>query len=115
MPRAANRVKETTTTTGTGTVTLAGAASGYQAFQSEYAVGDRVTYCIAGGSEWEVGTGFMVSTTTLSRVNVEASSNSDALVNFSAGTKDVFATLGAADIVTRGKLNTGLNNVDDVL
>jgi hypothetical protein len=90
----ADRVKETTTTTGTGTVTLLGASAGFQSFG---AVGDANTtyYTIAGqtGSEWEVGIGTYTSSgTTLSRTTVLSSSNSGSLVNFSAGTKDVFVT-----------------------
>jgi hypothetical protein len=93
----ADRVKETTTTTGTGTVTLAGAATGFQSFA---VVGNANTtyYTIAGqtGSEWEVGIGtYTLSGTTLSRTTVLASSNAGSLVNFSAGTKDVFVTYPA--------------------
>jgi hypothetical protein len=86
----ADRVKETTTTTGTGTVTLAGAVSGYQSFA---AIGNTNTtyYTIAAGIEWEVGLGTYTSSgTTLSRTVVYSSSNSNAAVNFSAGTKDVW-------------------------
>jgi hypothetical protein len=107
----ADRVKETTTTTGTGTVTLLGAATGFQSFS---AIGDSNTtyYTIAGqtGSEWEVGIGTYTSSgTTLSRDTVLASSNSGSLVNFSAGTKDVFVTypsgrssfgIGSAGVMT---------------
>ena len=94
----ADRVKETTTTTGTGTVTLLGASTGYQSFT---AIGDANTtyYTIAGqtGSEWEVGIGTYASSgTTLARTAVISSSNSGSLVNFSAGTKDVFVTYPAS-------------------
>jgi hypothetical protein len=93
----ADRVKETTSTTGTGAVTLLGAATGYQSFA---AIGNTNStyYTIAGqtGSEWEVGIGTYTSSgTTLSRDTVLASSNSGSLVNFSAGTKDVFVTYPA--------------------
>ena len=93
----ADRVKETTTTAGTGTVTLDGASTGYQSFA---AIGDANTtyYTIAGqtGSEWEVGIGTYASSgTTLARTAVISSSNSGSLVNFSAGTKDVFVTYPA--------------------
>lgn len=93
----ADRVKETTTTTGTGTVTLLGASTGFQSFS---AIGNTNTtyYTIAGqtGSEWEVGIGTYTSSgTTLARTTVIASSNAGALVNFSAGTKDVFVTYPA--------------------
>ena len=93
----ADRVKETTTTTGTGTVTLLGASTGYQSF-SVVGNANQTYYTIAGqtGSEWEVGIGTYTSSgTTLSRDTVLASSNSGSLVNFSAGTKDVFVTYPA--------------------
>lgn len=93
----ADRVKETTTTTGTGTITLAGAVAGFQAFS---VIGNANTtyYAIVGqtGSEWEVGLGTYTSAgTLLSRDTVLSSSNAGALVNFSAGTKDVFVTYPA--------------------
>jgi len=91
----ADRVQETTTSTGTGTITLAGAVTGFQSFA---AIGDgnNTFYTIAdqSGSNWEVGIGTYTSSgTTLSRDTVLSSSNSGSLVNFSAGTKNVFVTL----------------------
>jgi hypothetical protein len=93
----ADRVKETTTTTGTGTVTLAGASTGFQSF-SVIGNGNTTYYTIAGQgtAEWEVGIGTYTSAgTTLARTTVISSSNSGSLVNFSAGTKDVFVTYPA--------------------
>jgi len=95
----ADRVQETTTTTGTGTVTLAGAVAGFQTFA---AVGDgnSTYYTITGGTDFEVGIGTYTSSgTTLSRTTVLSSSNSGSLVNFSAGTKNVFVTYPAARAV----------------
>lgn len=93
----ADRVRETSTTTGTGTITLAGAISGYQSF-SVVGNGNTTYYCIANqaASEWEVGIGTYTSAgTTLARTTVVSSSNAGSLVNFSAGTKDVFVTYPA--------------------
>ena len=92
-----DRVKETTTTTGTGTVTLAGASTGFQSFA---AIGNANStyYTIAAqtGTEWEVGIGTYTSSgTTLSRTTVLSSSNSGSLVDFTAGTKDVFVSYPA--------------------
>ena len=89
-----DRVKETTTVVSTGTATLLGASTGFQAFS---AIGNSNTtwYAIVGRGtgEWEVGVGtYTLSGTTLSRDTVLSSSNSGNLVNFSAGTKDVFIT-----------------------
>lgn len=87
-----DRVKETSTTTGTGSITLAGAESGYQSF-SNIGNGNTTYYTIVNGTEWEVGIGtYTSSSNTLSRDTVLSSSNSGSLVNFSAGTKDVFVT-----------------------
>lgn len=93
----ADRVKETTTTTGTGTVTLLGASAGFQSF-TVVGNGNTTYYTISAqtGSEWEVGIGTYTSSgTTLSRTTVLASSNSGSLVDFAAGTKDVFVTYPA--------------------
>jgi len=99
----ADRVKETTTVTSTGTATLLGAATGYQSF-SVIGNGNTTYYSIVGTNEWEVGIGTYTSSgTTLSRTTVLSSSNSGSLVNFSAGTKDVFVTYPASASATGGK------------
>ena len=100
----ADRVKETTTTTGTGTISLLGAVSGFQSFAT-IGNGNITYYAIVGQSttEWEVGLGtYTASGTTLARTTVYASSNANALVTFSAGTKDVFVTLPSSVTVTSG-------------
>jgi hypothetical protein len=74
-----------------------GASIGYQSFAA-IGNGNETYYTIAGqtSNEWEVGIGTYTSSgTTLSRTTVLASSNSGSLVNFSAGTKDVFVTYPA--------------------
>ena len=101
-----DRVKETTTTTGTGSITLAGAATGYQSFNSAFGTGVRFYYAIgsATGSEWEVGEAYLSGSTTMVRDEVFSSSNSNALVSFSAGTKDVFCTIPATEVPCKGRL-----------
>lgn len=93
-PLLADRVKETTTTTGTGTINLDGTSSGFRTFVAGIGTTNTCFYCISHRSadEWEVGIGTVTdaSPDTLSRTTVLASSNSGSLVNFSAGTKDVF-------------------------
>ena len=89
-----NRVKCTTTTTGTGSVAISTAVAGYKTFGSAMASGDTCDYCIVLGSEWEVGVGTYYSTTNeLVRTSVLSSSNSDAVVSFSAGTKEAYITM----------------------
>ena len=92
-----NRVKDTTLTTGTGTITLDNVApAAYQTFAT-IGDGNQTYYTIKSATEWEVGKGTYTSTgTTLSRDLVFSSSNSGALVNFSAGTKDVLCVYPSA-------------------
>ncbi len=90
-----DRVKQTTTTTGTGTVALSGTVSGFQTFAQAFSSGAVVYYCIADGTNWEVGTG-TYTTGSLSRDTILASSNSDAAVSWGVGTKDIFVTMPAA-------------------
>ncbi len=97
----ADRVQETTTTTGTGTLSLGGAVTGYRTFASAFSASDTVRYAIVGGAEWEVGEG-VYSSSTLTRVTVFASSNSNALVSFSAGTKNVWSNIPAAALSSLG-------------
>jgi hypothetical protein len=109
MPYLADRVKETTTSTGTGSVTLAGAASGFQSFNTAFpnagTAGQMVGYCIVGTTEWEVGKGLFIAPSTLQRLVIRSSSNGGNLVNFSAGTKDVFVTASAEHL---DNANTGM-------
>ena len=98
MPYFRDRVKDTTTTTGTGSITLAGSApTGFRTFASAFGseANRLVPYVIEGGSEWEVGIGTFNGTTGLTRDQVLSSSNSNALVNFSAGTKNVWCDFPA--------------------
>ena len=114
----ADRVKETTTSTGTTAVTLLGAATGFQSFS---AIGNANTtyYTIQGTTEWEVGIGTYTSSgTSLSRDTVLASSNSGSLVNFSAGTKDVWCDYPAKRAVIGGEgyiENAGTVNTSSTL
>ena len=95
-----DRVKESTTTTGTGTIDLDGATGGFKSFVAGIGTTNRTYYAIVGRTttEFEVGVGTVTdaSPDTLSRERVISSSNSNNLVSFSAGTKDVFCTLPAA-------------------
>jgi hypothetical protein len=89
-----DRVKETSVSTGTGAIALDGATGAYQAF-STIGNGNTTYYAIAGQTtnEWEVGIGtYNSGTDSISRDVILSSSNSNTIVTFSAGTKDVFIT-----------------------
>ena len=96
-----DRVKETSTTTGTGAFTLAGAVSGFETFSAGIGGSNTTYYCIFhnGTTEFEVGFGTLNSgASTLTRTYIISSSNSDAAVNFSAGSKEVFCTVPGSKI-----------------
>jgi hypothetical protein len=99
-----DRVKETSTTTGTGTFNLAGAETGYESFVSGVGTTNTTYYAIElnAAGEWEVGIGTVTSGSpdTLSRDTIISSSNSDAAVTFSSGTKNVFCTLPAKKTIS---------------
>ena len=98
-----DRVKESSTTTGTGTFDLDGVVSGFEGFVAGIGDGNTTYYTIfnQGTTEWEVGVGTLTDATpdTLARTTVISSSNGDAAVNFTSGTKDVFCTLPASKAV----------------
>jgi hypothetical protein len=91
-------VHETASTTGTGNFTVS-SVNGKQTFDDAHGTGgtDKFAYYISNrdAAEWEYGTGHLSDATTLVRDTVITSSNSDAAVNFSAGTKDVTNDIGA--------------------
>jgi len=99
MSQLYNRVRETTTTTGTGNLTLAGAVSGFHAFNDKVATGTLVRYVIAHqtANEHEYGLGTFTATSTLARTYPMGGSNGTSPVNLSAGTKDVFVDALAED------------------
>ena len=99
-----DRVKVNSTATGNSQTTFAidnTPVTGFESFNTGVGVGNTTYYCIfnQGTSEFEVGLGTLSSTTNLQRTTIISSSNSDAVVNFSAGTKDVFCTLPASKSV----------------
>lgn len=89
-----DRVLESSTSTGTGTYTLAGAVTGFQSF-AIVGNGNTVQYSAwevdASGNPsggWENGLGtYTASGTTLARTTIYTSSNSNAAVSWSAGTR----------------------------
>lgn len=89
-----DRIKETSHSTGTGAFALDGAAPGFGAFGSAYAYNDLVYYAITDGIDYEVGSGqyFLNGSTNSIRRWPFASSAASGLVNWGAGTKEVFVT-----------------------
>ena len=97
-----DRVKETSTSTGASTFTLAGAQTGFDTFATGIGGSNTTYYAIfnQGTNEWEVGLGTLnAGGTVLTRTTILTSSNSDNIVTFTGGTKDVFCTLPASKAV----------------
>lgn len=91
--KLADRVWETSTTTGAGPFALLGAlTTSYQTFSSQMANADT-TWCFVvnrNAAEWESGLCTYNTGNTLTVTTVLQSSNANAAVTFSAGTKDVY-------------------------
>jgi hypothetical protein len=120
-----DRVKESTAVTGTGNATLLGAPATYQTFTSAVANASTVWYTIAAqtGSQWEVGYGtFNASSNAIVRngAQIYASSSAGAIVDFSAGTKDIFLTYPAEGavytfdgvVVSNGNANVAFDSLN---
>lgn len=89
-----NNILETSTDTGDGDLTLLGAVTDYLEFARVYKENQVFFYKIWHDTlnEWEEGTGYY-NGTTFARVQARTSSNSNAKVNFSVGTKNLSASL----------------------
>lgn len=99
MAKIGNLVQQTSITIGTGDFTTV-SVNGKRDFATEFSTGgtDVFYYFISHqtAAEWEYGTGHMSASNTLVRDTVIQSSNANALVNFSLGTKDVVNDLPAS-------------------
>lgn len=108
-------VRESTTSTGTGDLTLSGAVTGFRTFaDAGFGASQPVAYSVfavdgAGNPTGAYETGiaqYMTGAARLSgRTAVRASSNSNAVVNFAAGTKHVIIAPLADMTVRAGAIN----------
>jgi hypothetical protein len=102
----ADRVKQVTTTTGTGALTLGTSVTGFQVFSAVCSNGDTFHYAVVHltNGSWETGLGTYNTGGTVSR-SVLTSSNSNQLIDFASGNKEIFITPVAGNIVLKN--NTG--------
>ena len=100
VPKIADRTKELSYTTGTSAFILEGSITGFSSFASSFDNGDVIFYAATDGTDYEVGSGVFTdsSTDTISRFAL-ASSNSNNLVSFNAGAKEVYSTYPATNAV----------------
>lgn len=98
-------VKETSTTTGTGTYSLAGAVDGFRSFLAAYGSGttaDVFYVAVESGVGYEEGRGTYDGTAdTLARTEILTSSNSDAAVDWPAGTRQVFVVIPGEEVLLK--------------
>ena len=99
-----DRVKQNSTSIGTSDFTVSGTLTGFDTFALGIGGSNTTYYAIVNvgaiPSEWEVGLGTLdAGGTVLTRTTVITSSNSDSVVTFTSGTKDVFCTLPASKAV----------------
>ena len=86
-------VWETTTTVGTGAYSLAGAVTNYRAFSSQLSNGDTCYYSCWDGTNYEEGVGtYATAGNTLARTTIYRSTNANAAVNWTAGTRQIMVS-----------------------
>tara|TARA_Y100000592_G_scaffold74721_1_gene116580 strand:- start:3953 stop:4894 length:942 start_codon:yes stop_codon:yes gene_type:complete len=93
--KLADRIKEKSHSIGTGRLDLDGAFAGSSRFSEAYVSGDSFFYAISDGTDYEVGSGIYAFDTVNHYIEARfpaESSNSDNLVNFNTGLKEVYVT-----------------------
>lgn len=115
-----DRVKVRSRSTGTGTITLENPVTGYQSFAVIGDGNDTYYGIVDARGNWEIGQGTYTHIgTTLSRNTVLSSSNSGNLVNFPAGSKNVYCTFPSSVLESYSGGGTSydqsLNTTDSVI
>lgn len=99
MIKLYDRIKQTTYSIGTGDIALSGAIAGFSTFSSVYQNNDFLFYCITDGINYEIGSGTYVSSSnTIKRYSIK-STNSNQLVNFGYGLKEIYVNYPATNSV----------------
>lgn len=101
MIKLFDRIKEISRSNGTGAFNLDGAADGFSRFNNFYSNGDVLFYAITDGSSYEIGSG-VYSSNQLTQRFPFASTNSNGLVNFPNGLKEVYVVYPAKYSVYTG-------------
>ena len=94
-----DRIKEFTYTIGTGDISLYGAVRGFSTFSSAYSNSGELFYAITDGTNYEIGSGLYLSSPNAIKRYPFKSSNSNNLVNFTEGFKEVYVTCPATNLV----------------
>lgn len=106
----ADRIKEISYTIGTGNMMLSGAANGFSSFGSYYDNNSKVFYAITDGTSYEIGSGIFQNSVDDQLIRFPIiSTNSNNLVSFDEGLKEVYVTYPATHSVYMG---SGIDNND---
>jgi hypothetical protein len=99
MIKLHDRVKELSYVIGTGNAILSGAVGGFTTFSSCYSNNDSFFYVINDGTNYELGSGVYLSATNAIQRFPVKSTNSNNIVNFSEGTKEIYVNYPATNAV----------------
>lgn len=99
MIKLYDRIKEISYTNGTGNIHLSGPVSGFSSFSSSYSNNDALFYAITDGTNYEIGSGLYLSSTNQIKRFPFKTTNSNQLVNFTEGLKEIYVTYPATNSV----------------
>lgn len=94
-----DRIKEITYTTGTGNFALSGVVRGFSSFSSVYQNNDELFYAVTDGLNYEIGSGLYLSNNNQIKRFPLKSTNSNQLVDFGIGLKEIYVTYPATNSV----------------
>lgn len=94
-----DRIKERTYTIGTGNFALSGVVQGFSSFSSVYSNSGELFYAVTDGTNYEIGSGVYLSLNNQIQRFPIKSTNSNNLVNFSEGLKEIYVTYPATNAV----------------
>ena len=94
-----DRIKEITYTIGTGNFALGGVVRGFSAFSSAYSNNDELFYAVTDGTNYEIGSGIYLSSSNQIKRFPIRSTNTNNLVNFSEGLKEIYVNYPATNSV----------------
>jgi len=97
-----DRVKQSCDIVGLSPITLTDPIIGYKTFSETCDVGDTFHYVAVHTllGQWEAGLGTLISENTISRTVIQSSSNSNQIVTFPVGPKEIFISLLAKNVVS---------------
>jgi hypothetical protein len=94
-----DRIKERTYTIGTGNFALSGVVQGFSSFSSVYSNSGELFYAVTDGTNYEIGSGLYLSSNNQIKRFPVRSTNSNNLVSFTEGLKEIYVTYPANNAV----------------